>query len=85
MRRGHVGELLAYDIYIGGIGNHPEIGHGTHSFEAVDSELYEGAATTQNIDKLFGEFRGAERPESAPDTAGHDDYLVVHSVYFCGG
>ena len=78
----HVGQLLAHNVHVGGVGHHPEVRHRADALEPVHSQLYQRASAAQNVDELLRVFGSAQRPETATDAARHNNYLGIHDEVF---
>lgn len=74
---GNLGQMLFYYLYIVLVGYYPDMFLRTETLETFDCHLDKTFTHAHDIDKLLGIVRGAERPETAANAAGHDDKMCI--------
>ena len=77
MARGHIGQLLAYDLGIGCAGDDPHVVIWTYIFETSHGKLQQRLTTAQHIDELLWALTGAHRPEATADAACHNNEMNI--------
>lgn len=80
----HVGELLADNVIICGVGDEDDIVGVRHRLDAVDSELEQRAPRAEEVEKLFGHAAAAKGPETGAYAAAHNHAISVFSLRIVG-
>ena len=77
LRLVQLGQLLADKCRIAFIGNHEDIAERHYLSEAVKSHLQKGPSRAEEIQELLWQVFATEWPETAADSTGHDNAIIV--------